>query len=233
MSEHYYEREDVPDMADATTAVSLYREQRQALPAIDLANQTMDDLYTLVGAAYEQAGNAGMAEVQAGLVTMWDRMKDIHQASVHYDAALAGADVALSAMETQRLDALSELEALVQAISSRDYERAEIQSLADDIEDDVRQGLDEEISERIEMEMGEVYAEAYDEAEWQVRDELDEQIIEHLRNLGQALGVQTDRKTALKLLELLRGERSMDEAETEAMTALLAAVAARLLDGAA
>lgn len=203
----YYRREDVPDMSDPQVAMAMYRQQREALPAIELAARRLEDIYAVVERAWQVAGEVGMADVQQGLVTAWEEVRALYETTQAYDHTLAGADAALAAIEAQRANAVAELEALVNSIVERDYSHPVVQELVSSVEE-------------------EVYENYHCDLENEIEGSLVDDAVCKIQRLAESMDVTLKYMQAHRVYYMLCGWEKPTEAELEALKQLFKAVAA-------
>ncbi len=135
----YYKKEDDPNLTPAQSALDIFNDAKSKLRGVTIASENMDTIYTSLSVFYEH----GSEQQQALITSAWQRITAIADELNAHANAVTGASNAITELEAERQKAKEALDELVKAIENVDYNNEYVQNLAEIIEENQMEYIDE------------------------------------------------------------------------------------------
>lgn len=175
----HYDMEDVPNMKDPAVALDMWRSQVAGLVPLAQIEAEVQEAERILTKAHKFAEKKGIEPLKADVEAVWQKVVALHETVTRYDATLAGASVAVDAIDAQRREALNEIGEVIGALRRHgageyvtDKVNAGQMKLAKAIDEVIEQTIDDAIEQESEF----LYEVAYEN----VQMDADENLINEL-----------------------------------------------------
>lgn len=137
MSANYYQNEDVPDMNDPDTALSLYEQQHETLiTKIVTAAEDVQSAGEKLAAIKAWAEEQQIANLPETTEEVWGHITSLKGVIAAYDSTLSGGAAALKALKEHRDSVVAEYQDLLEAIDKGSESHPKLAGYADEIRAD-------------------------------------------------------------------------------------------------